>query len=337
MPVGTRGTVKGVDVRDLAEAGAEMILANTYHLMLRPGHDTVAALGDLHGFTGWHGPILTDSGGFQVFSLQPQVTEDGVRFRSTYDGAAVALTPEDAVRVQETLGSDIAMVLDHLIGLPAPRPMVEESMERSLRWAERARAAHTRLDQAQFGIVQGGTDPELRRRSARGTADLGFPGFGIGGLSVGESAEARNIALDATATELPAGKVRYVMGLGDTEGVLDAVARGFDLFDCVWPTRLARHGKVLTTAGDYGIKRAEWARDRRPLDPECGCFTCRTYSRGYLRHLKLTNELLGLRLLTVHNLHYTLDLVHRAREAIAAGGFEEFHRSATERRVSGTA
>jgi queuine tRNA-ribosyltransferase len=334
MPVGTRGTVRSLDVRDLAEVGSQMVLANTYHLMLRPGADTVAALGGLHGFSGWDGPILTDSGGYQVFSLQPRVSEEGVEFRSTYDGSSIALTPEAAVRVQETLGADIAMILDHLVGLPAPRDQVADSMERTLRWGERALATHSRDDQALFGIVQGGTDPDLRYRSAVATAALGFVGFGIGGLSVGEAASARNEALEATAAGLPADTVRYVMGLGDTEGVLDAVGRGFDLFDCVWPTRLARHGKVLTAAGDFNIRRREWANDPDPLEEGCACLACLTYSRGYLRHLKTTNELLGFRLLSIHNLHYTLRLMDRAREAIEHGRFAQFRQEVAARRVS---
>jgi queuine tRNA-ribosyltransferase len=336
MPVGTRGTVKTVDVADLAAVGAEMILANTYHLMLRPGAETVSALGEVHGFTGWKGPILTDSGGYQVFSLASRVTEDGVLFRSTYDGATVELTPERAVHVQEQLGSDIAMVLDHLVGLPAPRGEVEAAMERTLRWSRRALDAKQRCDRALFGIVQGGVDPELRARSAAGTAALGFAGFGIGGLSVGEPAADRDRAIEAVVPELPPDRVRYVMGLGDTEGILAAVGRGCDLFDCVLPTRLARHGKALTRNGDFGIKRSEWAREEKPIDPECGCFTCRTHSRGYLRHLHLSKEPLGRRLLTIHNLHYTLELMAGIRTAICAGSFDQFAAAARSRRSGAT-
>jgi queuine tRNA-ribosyltransferase len=316
--------VKAVDARDLAEVGAQMVLANTYHLMLRPGSDVVAGLGGLHAFSAWDGPMLTDSGGFQVFSLDPEVDDDGVTFRSTYDGSRVRLTPESAARVQEELGADVAMVLDELVGLPADRDRVETAMRRTLRWAARARAAHRRDDQALFGIVQGGVDAELRAESARETAALGFPGFGIGGLSVGETPEERNRAIDAVLPELPSDRVRYVMGLGDTEGVLDAVARGCDLFDCVWPTRLARHGKVLSRAGDYSIRRAEFAADPDPIDPDCPCLTCARYSRGYLRHLKATGELLGHRLLTIHNLTYTLGVLSGARRAIERGCFEEY-------------
>jgi queuine tRNA-ribosyltransferase len=239
------------------------------------------------------------------------------------------------VAEQEAIGSDIAMTFDHLVGLPAPREKVADAMERTLRWAGRAKAAHRRPDQALFGIVQGGVDPELRASSARRTAELGFPGFGIGGLSVGESATDRAIALDAVAGELPAPSPRYVMGLGDTAGVLDAVSRGFDLFDCVWPTRLARHGKALTADGDFSIRRAEFATDASPLDPECACFTCRHHSRAYLRHLRITDELLGHRLMSIHNLAYTLGTLRQAREAIAAGRFETFRQGVLSRRGPG--
>ncbi|MBU1227107.1 MAG: tRNA guanosine(34) transglycosylase Tgt [Actinobacteria bacterium] len=335
MPVGTRATVRALDPDDLRQAGTGMVLANTYHLMLRPGDDIVERMGGLHGFMGWDGPLLTDSGGYQVFSLDPRLDDDGVTFRSTYDGSTVRMTPEISVAVQERLGADIAMVLDHLVGLPAPLDRVREALQRTLRWSERAIEAHRRPDQALFGIVQGGVDPELRAESAAATAALGFPGFGIGGLSVGEEAEDRNRAIAATVAELPAGKVRYVMGLGDTEGVLDAVAGGCDLFDCVWPTRLARHGKVLTSAGDFSIRRAEFADDPAPLDESCRCRTCRNHSRAYLRHLLMTGELLVYRLLSIHNLTYTLGVMQGARDAIAAGGFEAFRSglAASRRRV----
>ncbi|MCP4306885.1 MAG: tRNA guanosine(34) transglycosylase Tgt [bacterium] len=335
MPVGTRGTVKTVDAEDLERVGAEMVLANTYHLMLRPTAETVAALGELHGFMSWAGPILTDSGGYQVFSLNPTISEDGVVFRSTYDGARVELTPEHAVAVQEMLGSDVAMILDVLIGLPATREDTIAAMDRTLRWAERAVAAKTRGDRALWGIVQGGSDPELRARSAAGTAALGFPGFGIGGLSVGEEPAARNAAVSAVVAELPESAPRYVMGLGDTEGILDCVARGADLFDCVLPTRLARHGKVLTRTGDFSIKRAEWIDDDTPIEDDCTCVACRRYSRGYVRHLFATKEFLGPRLLSVHNLAYTLDLMSRIREAIAESRYSDFRRETIAARRTG--
>lgn len=336
MPVGTRGTVRNVGVDDLVTVGAQMVLANAYHLMLRPGADVVATLGGLHSFAGWDGPMLTDSGGYQIFSLDPVVDEDGVTFASTYDGSAVRMTPEDAVRVQEQLGADVAMVLDHLVGLPAERPVVLDAMERTLRWSERALAAHSRPDQALFGIIQGGADPELRGESARRTAALGFSGFGIGGLSVGESDAARATALDVSIPELPVGAVRYVMGVGDTDGMLDAVARGCDLFDCVLPTRLARHGKVVSRLGDYSIRRAEFAADPGPIDPECECFTCTTHSRGYLRHLRVVDELLGQRLLSIHNLAYTFEVLAGARSAIDAGCLAAFRAELAGSRTSRT-
>jgi queuine tRNA-ribosyltransferase len=332
MPVGTRGTVRALDSRDLAEAGAVMLLANTYHLMLRPGAEVVARLGGLHAFMSWEGPILTDSGGYQVLSLEPRVDEEGVSFRSAYDGSAARLTPEAAVAVQECLGPDIAMALDVPVALPAGREQVRRAMERTLRWAERSAAAHTRADQALFGIVQGGTDPELRAESAARTAALGFVGFGIGGLAVGEGPTERNAALRAAVVALPASKVRYFMGLGDTEGVLAAVARGCDLFDCVWPTRLARHGKVLSRLGDYAVRRAELAGESGPIDPHCPCFTCRRYSLAYLRHLRVTGELLGHRLLSIHNLTYTLGVLAGARRAVEKGEFNAYREGLTAAR-----
>ncbi len=337
MPVGTRGSVRLVGAEDLESLGAAIVLANTYHLMLRPGAATVAALGELHGMMGWSGPILTDSGGFQVFSLSPRVDDEGVTFRSSYDGSPVRLTPESAVAVQDQLGSDIAMMLDVLVGLPSPRPVVQTAMERTLQWAERALAAQRRDDRALFGIVQGGTDLELRGESARRTAALGFPGFGIGGLAVGESPGERNAAIEIVVDELPAAAPRYVMGLGDTEGLLDAIGRGCDMFDCVIPTRVARHGKALHPDGDFSIKRSEWAESTQPIDPDCGCITCARYSRGYLRHLFNTHELLGHRLLSLHNLSYTLRLMERARAAIAAKTFADFRRETVERRSTAPA
>ena len=319
MPVGTRAAVKAVDSDDLAAVGAEIILANTYHLMLKPGARVVEEIGGLHEFMGWEGPILTDSGGFQIFSLEPSIDESGATFRSVYDGSLVELTPEDAVRIQEQLGPDIAMVLDICVGLPAEREQVNDAMQRTLRWAERCAAAHTRPDQALFGIVQGGVDPDLRVESAAKTAELGFTGFGIGGLSVGESPTDRDLALEAAISALPATSPRYVMGLGDTDGLLRAIARGADLFDCVIPTRLARHGRALTRNGDFNIRQARFETDTSPLDPECPCLACTRHSRAYLRHLVRMNEISGFRLLTIHNLHYTLNLVSRAAAAIEAG------------------
>ncbi len=332
MAVGTRATVKTVDTEDLDRIGAQIVLANTYHLMLRPGEDVVAGLGELHGFMAWDKPILTDSGGYQVLSLDPKVTEDSLIFRSTYDGSLVELTPERAVAVQEALGADIAMVLDVPVALPASRDVAESAMHHTLRWAERSRAAKTRADRGLFGIVQGGADPGLRAYSARETADLGFPGFGIGGLAIGETPNERVKAIEPAVAELDRSAVRYVMGLGDTEGILDAVALGIDLFDCVLPTRLARHGKALTRDGDISIKRAEWTSDPRPIDGDCPCVACRRYSRGYLRHLNRTGELLGQRLLTLHNLTYTYRLMADIRSTIADGSFDAFRTDLHARR-----
>lgn len=335
MPVGTRASVKGLDAQDLVEVGAQMVLSNTYHLMLRPGAETVAEFGGLAAFQGWRGPTLTDSGGYQIFSLDPTITEDAAVFRSTYDGSEVRLSPEESMRVQQLLGADVAMVLDVLIGLPAPQAEVEAALEQTIRWSERALTVHKRADQALFGIVQGGVDEDLRARSARLTAELGFPGFGIGGLSVGETDIERNRALEAVVPQLPDDKVRYVMGLGDAEGVLDAIARGFDLFDCVWPTRLARHGRVLTPDGDYNLRRAEYTHDPRPLHRECGCRACRLVGRGYLRHLLQTKELSVLRLISIHNLTYTLGLMAQTREAIADGRFVDHRAEVVARRLAG--
>jgi queuine tRNA-ribosyltransferase len=332
MPVGTRAAVKAVDSEDLEGVGTEIVLANTYHLMLRPGSSLITKLGGLHDFMAWQGPILTDSGGFQIFSLEPVIDESGAKFRSVYDGSTVELTPEDAVKIQEDLGPDIAMALDVCVGLPAPRARVQAEMERTLRWAERCREAHNRSDQALFGIVQGGVDPDLRAESARKTAELGFPGFGIGGLSVGETAEERDLALECAIAELPMKKPRYVMGLGDTDGLLEAISSGADMFDCVLPTRLARHGKVLTRFGDFNLRNAEFEADDGPIDDACPCHTCQHYSRAYLRHLVRMKELSSHRLLTIHNLKYTLGLIRGAGEAIGNGVYESFVAEVRENR-----
>jgi queuine tRNA-ribosyltransferase len=337
MPVGTRATVKTLDRDDLRYVGAQIVLANTYHLMLRPGEDVVAELGELHGFMAWDGPILTDSGGYQVLSLDPLITEEGLEFRSSYDGSPVRLSPERAVAVQERLGSDVAMTLDVPVALPAERSAVEAAMDRTRRWAERSLAAKQRSDRALFGIVQGGVEPDLREQAAKEIAALGFGGFGIGGLAVGESPEERDSALEAVFPHLPERGVRYVMGLGDTEGLLAAIERGADLFDCVIPTRLARHGKALTRSGDLSIKRKQWQRSNAPLDEQCRCLTCRTYTMGYLRHLHTTGELLAQRLLTLHNLTYTLDLLAGARAAIAGGTYPDYRSEVLAARRSGVA
>jgi queuine tRNA-ribosyltransferase len=302
------------------------MLANTYHLMLRPGAETVAALGDIHGFAAWPHHVLTDSGGYQVFSLDPLVDDDGVTFRSTYDGSRHRLTPEDAVRVQEQLGADIQMVLDVCPPLPSPPEVVRLAVERTAAWAARARDAHRKPGQALFGIVQGGVDEALRRESAKRTVALGFDGYGIGGLSVGEPRDQMLPALAAAINELPVDRPRYLMGVGDPVGLVEAIALGVDLFDCVLPTRLARHGSVLTDRGRIQIRNAAFAADDGPLDPACPCDVCGRYSRGYLRHLLQVGEPAALRLLTWHNLAWTLRLVSRAREAIGAGALDALRR-----------
>ena len=336
MAVGTRAAVKAVDAADLTGVGAEIVLANTYHLMLRPGARVVEEMGGLHAFMNWDRPILTDSGGYQIFSLDPRVDEEGATFRSVYDGSTVSLTPEEATAVQQSLGADIAMALDVCVGLPAEREVVEVGMRRTLRWAERCLAAHNRSDQALFGIVQGGVDPDLRVESAQKTALLGFPGFGIGGLSVGETPEDRDLAMEAAFSGLPNNKPRYVMGLGDTEGLLAAIARGADLFDCVIPTRLARHGRVLASTGDYNLRQTKYETDPGPLDPECGCLACVGYSRAYLRHLVRMNEISAHRLLSIHNLQYTLGIISGARVAIERGRFQEHFGETLDRRRDGS-
>src|SRR5438067_4913516 len=299
MPVGTRGAVRMLSATDLEDLGAELVLANTYHLMLRPGADVVAQLGGLHRFTGWNGHMLTDSGGYQVFSLSPHVDDDGVTFRSTYDGTTHRLTPEDAVAVQEQLGADIQMVLDVCPPLPSSPEVLRTAVERTAAWAARARQAHRREGQALFGIVQGGVDERLRAESARRTVDVGFDGYGIGGLSVGETRAELLGALAACTDELPVDRPRYLMGVGDPLGLAEAVALGVDLFDSVLPTRLARHGTVLTDAGRLSLRRADNRDDARPLDPSCPCPVCARWSRAYLRHLHAVGEPGAARLLTI--------------------------------------
>ena len=326
MPVGTQGTVKGVDAGRLRETGAQMILGNTYHLALRPGEATVAALGGLHQFMGWDGPILTDSGGFQIFSLADRavVDEQGVRFRSHIDGAAIELTPERAVAIQEQLGSDVAMVLDHVVALPSDREHVADAMRRTSRWAERCCAAATRSDQTLFAIVQGGLDAELRAESAETLVAMNFAGYAIGGLSVGESPVQMYATLDITVPRLPHDRPRYLMGVGRPEDLLEAIARGIDLFDCVLPTRNGRNALAFTDAGPLRLRNQRHALDKAPIDETCPCLACR-HSRGYLRHLFQSNEMLGPILLSIHNLTYYQRLMAETREAIIAGRFAEFH------------
>ena len=324
-PVGTQATVKALDPRDLRELGAELILGNTYHLYLRPGADVVAELGGLHRFMGWDGPILTDSGGFQVFSLAEnrKFTDEGVLFRSHIDGSSHLFTPEMVVGVQEQLGADIIMCLDECAA-PHDRAYNEQAMARTHAWAGRCRQAQTRTDQALFGIVQGGIFPDLRQQSVEFLSGLDFPGYAIGGLSVGETKEQMYAILDSTAPALPADKPRYLMGVGAPEDLLAGIARGVDLFDCVLPTRLARNAALFTRQGRINLRNACFERDPAPVEAGCSCYTCRTFSRAYLRHLFKAGELLAYRLATIHNVHFLLQLMRDLRAAIAAGSFAAF-------------
>jgi queuine tRNA-ribosyltransferase len=338
MPVGTAGAVKAVTARDLRELGASIILANTYHLMLRPGPALVAALGGLHGFTGWRGPFLTDSGGYQVFSLSGlrHLGEDGVRFKSHLDGSSHLLSPERSIEVQQLLGADIVMAFDECPPYPAPREAVEEATARTTRWAERSLVAHRRRDQWLFGIVQGGVFADLRERSARELLALDFPGYAIGGLSVGEPKEDMARVLEGLDPILPAEKPRYLMGVGTPEDLIEGVARGIDLFDCVLPTRNARNGQLFTRRGKLSIRNARFRDDPRPPDPECACPTCRTTSRAYLRHLHLAGEMSAASLATLHNLSFYLDTMRAIRQSIRLCRFQEF-RIETLRRLLASA
>jgi len=352
MPVGTRGAVKAITHRDLEDAGAEIILGNTYHLHLRPGDDLIARAGGLHRFIGWPHPILTDSGGYQVFSLAAmrKVSEAGVEFRSHLDGALCALSPEKATDIQAQLGSDIAMVLDEVVAGVAKNADPRSAMERSVRWARRARQRLLQLredpasapevvvtnpGQAQFGIIQGGVDPALRTESVEATVEIGFEAYAIGGLSVGEPVAMMYDIVAHTAPRLPAGRPRYLMGTGMPDDLVECVARGIDMFDCVLPTRNARNGQLLTSNGVLVIKNARYAEDALPPDPACGCYTCRTCSRAYLRHLYISGEMTAATLMTVHNLYYYLDLMRSIRDAIGFGLFEklrqEFHQTFARR------
>jgi queuine tRNA-ribosyltransferase len=332
MPVGTQATVKAVTPRELGELGVQIVLANTYHLYLRPGAEVVERAGGLHEFMGWSLPILTDSGGFQVFSLaaRRKVTDDGVLFRSHIDGSEHLFTPESVMRTQERLGADIVMAFDECPPYPADREYVRAATERTHAWAERCRRAHSRADQALFGIVQGGVWPDLRRQSAERLVALDFPGYAIGGLSVGEDKELMRCALEATTPHLPQGKPRYLMGVGAPEDLLNGIAAGVDMFDCVLPTRNARTGALLTPAGRLNIRNAAHREDHRPVEEGCPCYTCATFTRPYLHHLFRAEELLGYTLATIHNLSFLLRLVAGAREAIFRGSFEEYRASFLE-------
>lgn len=326
MPVGTYGTVKGMTPEELQADGAQIILGNTFHLMLRPGLDIIRAHDGLHNFTHWQGPILTDSGGFQVWSLGElrKLTEEGVRFRSPVNGDEVFLSPERSIEVQHALGSDIVMIFDECTAWPATHDEAAESMRLSLRWAERCLQAHGDASSALFGIVQGGMYADLRKESLTGLTELGFDGYAIGGLSVGEPTEEMHKVLDGLEPDMPPDKPRYLMGVGRPEDIVEAVLRGIDMFDCVMPTRNARNGWLFTNTGAVKIRNARYAQDTGPIDPECDCYTCRYYSRSYLRHLQRCNEMLGAHLATIHNLHYYQFLMRGLRTAISKGTLADF-------------
>lgn len=326
MPVGTRATVKTMTPEELEEIGVEILLGNAYHLFLRPGDDLIAAAGGLHTFMNWKRPILTDSGGFQIFSLSPvvSVNDDGVEFRSIVDGSLHLFTPEIAIAVQENLGADIIMPLDQPIAYPAERAPAKAALTRTTAWAKRCQAAHRRADQWLFGIVQGGFFSELRIESARQLVELDFPGYAIGGLSVGEPHQLLYETLAVTTAELPPQKPRYLMGVGRADNLLESIACGVDMFDCALPTRVARNGLAFTWSGRVNMRNNRYSRDLGPLDGDCNCYTCQNYSRAYIRHLLMANEILALRLLTWHNLVFTLAVVNKAREAIMAGEFLSF-------------
>ena len=343
MPVGTYGSVKGVMPEQVRELGAEIILGNTFHLYLRPGLDVIADHGGLHGFGRWNGPILTDSGGFQVFSLahKRKITEQGVTFAAPTDGRKVFLGPEESMHIQKVLDSDIVMIFDectpYLVdGQPASEQVARKSMELSLRWAERSRKAHEGNDAALFGIVQGGMYPELRTRSAEGLKQIGFDGYAIGGLAVGEPEEVRNHTLDHIAPQLPEDRPRYLMGVGRPEDLVEAVARGVDMFDCVMPTRNARNGHYFTSFGTVRVRNAKYERDLRPIEEGCDCYACsRGFSRSYLRHLDRCNEMLAPMLGTLHNLRYYQRLMAQMREAIEQGAFQAFREAFYAARAGG--
>ncbi|MGV6827084.1 MAG: tRNA guanosine(34) transglycosylase Tgt [bacterium] len=326
MPVGTYGTVKAMTPEELTGIGAQIVLGNTFHLWLRPGTDVIEAHGDLHDFMHWEKPILTDSGGFQVFSLgdMRKITEDGVHFQSPVDGSKVFMGPEESMQIQRKLGSDIVMIFDECTPYPATWEEARDSMELSLRWAARSKAAHGDNPSALFGIVQGGVYTDLRQRSLEGLMEIGFDGYAVGGLSVGEPPEDRWRVLDFLADKLPADKPRYLMGVGTPADIVEAVRRGIDMFDCVMPTRNARNGHLFTRHGKVRIRNAVHQFDTSPLDDSCDCYTCQHYSRAYLRHLNRCNEILGARLATIHNLHFYQQLMRELREAIAGQNFENY-------------
>ncbi len=326
MPVGTQATVKAMSPEELVEVGSQIILGNTYHLYLRPGHELIERAGGLHTFMNWSGPILTDSGGFQVFSLSDlrKISEEGVEFRSHLDGSKHFFTPEKVMEIEMALGADIAMAFDECVAYPMEYEYTRQSTARTTRWAERCLKAHQKKDQTLFGIVQGGIFKDLREISARNLVSLNFPGYGIGGLSVGEPKSLMYEILEMTTPLLPAHKPRYLMGVGSPDCLIEGVIRGVDMFDCVLPTRIARNGTVFTWEGKVVIRNARYKNDFSPLDPRCNCYTCRNYSRAYLRHLFNVGEILGLRLTTYHNLFFLLQLMQEIRKAIAADSLLEF-------------
>ncbi len=316
MPVGTYGTVKAMSPDELEGLGAQIVLGNTFHLWLRPGTEVIGKHGGLHGFMGWKRPLLTDSGGFQVFSLETKLSEEGARFASPINGDKLLLTPEESMRIQKALNSDIVMVFDECTPYPATEEQARVSMELSMRWAERSKRAHEGNVNALFGIVQGSTFASLRDASLENLRKIGFDGYAIGGLAVGEPAADRSRIMNHVLKEMPAEKPRYLMGMGTPEDLIEAVLAGVDMFDCVLPTRNARNGWLFTRTGDVKIRNAKWRDDARPLDEACGCYGCRNFSRAYLHHLQRANEILGARLNTIHNLHYYLQLMKELREAI---------------------
>jgi queuine tRNA-ribosyltransferase len=337
MPVGTKATVKGVAPRELAELGARIVLANTYHLYLRPGTELVAAHGGLHGFMGWDGPILTDSGGFQVFSLENTrvVRDDGVEFASVYDGSRHVFTPELAVHIQEQLGADIIMAFDQCAPGTLAHAEIAAAVERTSRWAAACKAAHRRADQLLVGIVQGGVDEALRRRSAADIMGVGFDAYAIGGLSVGERGDEMLATVELMDDILPADRLRYFMGIGDPVGMLEVVRRGVDVFDCVLPTRLARTGTAFSAKGRLNLRNARFAADMGPLDESCDCYACHTFTRAYVRHLVLQKEMLGAQLLSQHNLRVLIRLAEDARAAIRVGRFADFANHVAEQYSAG--
>ncbi len=328
MPVGTQATVKAVTPENLKEMDAGIILGNTYHLYIRPGHELIKSFGGLHNFMNWDRPILTDSGGFQIFSLKEltKITEEGAAFRSHLDGSKLFLSPEDAIEVQEALGSDIMMCLDTCIPFPADRKETVDSTNLTSRWAKRCRQAHSKREQLLFGIVQGGMYPELRQQSAEELIDIGFDGYAIGGLSVGESKTLMHEMTEATVPHLPEDFPVYLMGVGTPQDLVEGVWRGVDMFDCVMPTRNARNGTLFTSSGKVVIKNARYREDKRPVDEKCNCYTCRNYSRAYLRHIFQCREILSYHLNTIHNLHYYLNLMSEIRTAIENDNFAAFRK-----------